>query len=141
MHTFSLKHLFVAVFFVLVTFMALPSLASAGSGNFSDCLAGCKPGVNACTDCCKESFESQCPTSCYFTYIDCTRMCDGQEGTAAVVCYKQCQANVSVCLESYAHIVQELSCSGWVAPEQCPDCQTWSPASQRCVSAPKEVCD
>ena len=142
MHTLTLKRLlFCALFFLVVAGMC-PTRALAESGNFSDCLLGCIPGDNECTQCCKDTFESKFPTTCYDTYVDCTQVCESQEGTRAVACFKNCQSDLRLCHDAYVQNIKEFTCPDWLAPKDCPfECQAWNPSSRKCVGAPKGVCN
>lgn len=117
-----------------------PTSVSAESGTFTDCLMGCVPGDTACISCCKTLFK-KASTDCYDDYVNCTHVCQSQEGTRAVACFRNCQQNcLSCCGDDQA--VREFRCPGWMAPKDCPfDCQAWNPVSRRCVGAPKEVCE
>lgn len=57
------------------------------------------------------------------------------------MCYKQCQSEVRICLGQSKTPDAEFNCPVWVQPQECGRCQTWSPTLQKCVGAPKELCD
>lgn len=135
-------HSFLTCALLIMTIGVPFDLALAESGSFSDCLIGCIPGVNPCTDCCRDTFQSQFPTACYDTYVDCTKKCESLNGTKAVACFKYCQSDLKACHDEYDRDIKEFHCPDWMEPKDCPfECQTWSPISRKCVGAPKEVCD
>lgn len=135
-----IHQMILAAFVVSALLVMAPGTSTAQSGTFTDCLMGCVPGDESCIRCCKVIFK-KASTQCYDSYVDCTHVCQSQEGTRAVACFKQCQENcVSCCGDD--QVVREFRCPGWMAPKECPfECQAWNPVSRRCVGAPKEVCD
>ncbi len=141
MHKFMLELMCVCSLLTLITFI-IPSQSEAESGSFSDCLIGCIPGDNECTNCCKKSFESKFPTTCYDIYIERTQVCESLSGTRSVACFKNSQNDLKACHDEYDLDIKEFVCPDWMTPKECPfECQVWSPASRKCVGAPQEVCD
>lgn len=126
---------------VVVALLILPfGSALAGGGNLSDCLAGCRPGDTMCTDCCVRQFPDQSQTPCDEDFGLCNEKCESLAGLKALMCYKQCQSEARKCLGQERHPEAVFNCPGWVRPEECLPCQTWSPRLQKCVGAPKELC-
>ena len=128
---------------LLIVFFAVlgPALnAGAESGTLADCLSGCRPDDAECTACCAEAFASEAERACLDNFAACTNKCDSLEGLKALMCHRACQDRARADLGPEAKVA-EFSCSGWVRPGPCPDCQTWSPRQQQCVPAPKELCD
>ncbi|QGY38805.1 hypothetical protein GM415_01175 [Pseudodesulfovibrio cashew] len=138
----SPKFMAVAAMLVMAFVLAGPVKASAESGTFADCLLGCLPGENQCTSCCEEAFQATLPASCYAAYRSCVSSCQGQEGTRAVACYKQCRDNLKACPDAGCSAKGEFSCPGWEQPQKCPhECQAWDPVLRKCVGAPQKACD
>ncbi|QJB55119.1 hypothetical protein [Pseudodesulfovibrio sp. zrk46] len=129
-----------ALLFLIVVIKPIPVFAEAGT--LTDCVIGCKPSDEACINCCKEAFGVTETVNCCGDYGSCTARCENFDGVKAVACYGQCQRALKRCHDVYTDAVMEFSCPNWVKPQNCPhDCQVWNPESQKCVGAPKDVCD
>ncbi len=131
-----------ATFWILAIVATSPLYVSAETGNLYDCLTGCKAGDNACASCCQDKFKAMDSTHCYESFIECNQMCEGQVGVKGVMCFKDCQKSLKACMGDDVQDSEEFDCPCWREPEECPEeCQTWSPQSQKCVPAPKNLCD
>lgn len=135
MHRTPFTLMFVSTLLALA--LAFPTQAVAESGNFTDCLMGCIPGDSQCIDCCKSTFADTM-TICVDTYVECSQICESQEGTRAVACFNNCQKELKRCNANLSQMQKEFTCPNWMAPHDCPfECQAWNPVSRKCVGAPK----
>ncbi len=112
----------------------------AQSGTLAECLSGCRPDDASCLACCSDAFPAQGEQAVLDAYSSCTGKCASLEGLKALMCRRGCldEAGNRLGLDS---AVADFDCPNWVEPTTCPDCQTWSPSRQKCVPAPRELCD
>jgi hypothetical protein len=112
----------------------------AQSGTLVDCLSGCRPDDAGCVTCCEDVFSSKAEYAVLDAYSVCTDKCASLEGLKALMCRRACldEARNALGLDAPA---AEFDCPDWVEPTPCPDCQTWSLSRQKCVPAPRELCD
>jgi len=111
------------------------------TGGGSDCMNGCLPGVNACSDCCMATFDPYF-NECFGAYRDCMDECSGQYYNYNK-CADDCNAEREACNDTVWYSVQvEFDCPDFMPEQTCPyDCQAWNSASRSCVGAPFNGCD
>jgi hypothetical protein len=118
---------------VLIFVLFAGQVCASTYGNSTDCLQGCPPGNNSCSQCCSAAFRSApCDKS-----QECIKRCSGDR-----VCWSQCvrdTADDNTCLSNYKI---NFDCPDWVDPHQkCPyTCQTWNPLTRVCVGLPSNTC-
>lgn len=121
----------------LLTVAALSTPAPAGEGTLADCVSRCRPDDAVCLDCCAQAFPAD--SGCMDRFRECAGMCASLTGLKALMCERNCQDAARTCVGQGS--VGPFDCPGQVEPQACPDCQTWSPRLQKCVGAPRELCD
>lgn len=142
MHAKQRLSIQVSVILFLLFVAMMPVTAQAESGTLADCLLGCIPGDNACTECCKETFTPPADVACFNAYVTCSGVCESEAGTRAVSCFKGCRDNLKTCVDKLGADVKTFECPDWVRPLDCPfECQAWNPRTRECVGAPRSSCD
>jgi len=135
-----------------------PLAARAEKGTETTCLMGCRPGVNACSNCCMDTFnkaQAPCRHQCRDEYNACGNNCSAafekcRKEKSVYACSQErgkcsqgCWNNWIGCDHNRCAAVQaDFHCPDWVNPNQkCPyDCQVWNSASRSCVGAPMNGC-
>jgi len=119
----------------VMLFATAPALATYGTP--VDCMSGCRPGNNSCTQCCSHVGES-CYSACRQEGYKCVRNCLSWDQE----CRNGCFSQMKNCNNNCSNTKYSFDCPDWVDPNQpCPyDCQMWNPASRSCVGPSMNGC-